>query len=208
MSWTKRKFVASFLITAFAVTAVSGPVFAAPEDPRAQRAKRYRKPASNSDVEAGCAHITVNAPIDVVRKVVMDYGDYSKFIKRYKNNELQFQMKTKLVGREGDKHDVYMEVPVMKGTAKFWGIVRFEPPKTVGTDEVIEGRLVKGNVKRLDARWRLRKIDDNNTRVDVELLIIPKLPLPGSLITGELEFVSDVSVTGARDESQRRAAAK
>lgn len=189
----------------FGATGLTGHAAAAPAMPKA---KRYRKPAPDSSVLAGCAHITVNAPPDAVRAVVTDYGSYSKFIKRYKNDELQFQMKTKVVGRDGDRRDVYMEVPVMKGTAKFWGIVRFDPPKVVGEEEIIEGRLVKGNVKRLDARWRIRKLDDVSTRLDCELLILPKLPLPGDLITGELEFVADVSVTGARGESEKKGAAK
>ena len=117
-------------------------------------------------------------------------------------------MKTKVVGRHGDKTDVYLEVPIMKGTAKVWGIVRFDPPKTASGEEVVEGRMLKGNVERLEARWRIRKIDDANTRLDLELLILPKIPLPGQLITGELEFVSDVSVSGARTRAEQTKDAK
>lgn len=176
---------------------------APPSAAQSKKAKRYRKAADGTDVMAGCAHVTVQAPADVVRKVITQYGDYSSFVKRYKNNELQFQMKTKVVGREGANTDVYLEVPIMKGTAKVWGVVRFGPPKLVGGEEVIEGRLLKGNVRRLEARWRIRKLDDASTRLDLELLILPKIPLPGQLITGELEFVSDVSVTGARTRAEK-----
>jgi hypothetical protein len=210
MKATKRILLGLGMAATALVLSSGEPASAAPGGPAqaAQKAKRYRKPAPGTDVQAGCAHVTVNAPTDVVRKVVLGYGDYSKFIKRYKNNELQFQMKTKVVGRHGDKTDVYLEVPIMKGTAKVWGIVRFDPPRTASGEEVVEGRMLKGNVERLEARWRIRKIDDANTRLDLELLILPKIPLPGQLITGELEFVSDVSVSGARTRAEQTKDAK
>jgi hypothetical protein len=205
MKATKRILLGFGAALAALLLSSGQPALAAPAAAAApaQKAKRYRKPAPGTDIQAGCAHVTVNAPPDVVRKVVTGYGDYSKFIKRYKNNELQFQMKTKVVGRHGDKTDVYLEVPIMKGTAKVWGIVRFDPPKAAGGEEVVEGRMLKGNVERLEARWRIRKIDDASTRLDLELLILPKIPLPGQLITGELEFVSDVSVSGARTQAEQ-----
>ena len=38
----------------------------------------------------------------------------------------------------------------MVPASKIWAIVRFSPPKTEGDQEIVRGRLVKGNVKRLD----------------------------------------------------------
>lgn len=176
----------------------------AADAPANVKAQRYRKPVSNQRIQAGCARITVAAPIDTVRKVVSDFNRYSSFMKRYKDGKLQLQISAKLVGRVGEKRDVYLDVPILKGAAKVWGVLRFEPPKASGDEEILEGRLVKGNVERLDARWRLRKIDASRTSVDLELLIVPKVPVPHDLVTGELEFVSDVSVSGVRNEAERQ----
>lgn len=190
------------------LTALVGNAVAAADAQVLQKAQRYRKSVPNQSIQAGCARVTVAAPIDTVRKVVNDFNHYSTFMKRYKDGKVQLQISAKLVGRSGEKRDVYLDVPILKGAAKVWGVLRFEPPKLVGDDEVLEGRLVKGNVERLDARWHLRKIDANHTAVDLELLIVPKVPVPHDVVTGELEFVSDVSVTGVRSEAERLARAE
>jgi hypothetical protein len=193
------------------VCLTTGVLFAAPSPEAraagsnpAPAAQRYHKLVPPESIEAGGARIEVQAPLDTVRAVVNDFNHYSSFLKRYKNGRLQLQISARLVGHSGDKKDVYLEVPILKGSAKVWGLLRFEPIKVVNGEEILEGKLVKGNVARLDARWRMRKIDEQRTNADLELLIVPQVPVPGSVITGELEFVADVAVTGTRDESERR----
>ena len=149
--------------------------------------------------------IRVAAPTDTVRAVINDFDHYASFIKRYKDGRVQLQVSAKLVGRVGDKKDVYLSVPIMKGAAKVWGVLRFDPAKVSGDDEILEGHLVKGNVERLDARWTLRKLDASTTHLSLELLIVPKIPVPHEVVTDELEFVSDVGVTGARNEAEQKA---
>lgn len=166
-------------------------------------AQRYRKAVPQQRIQAGCARIETDANVETVRRVVTDFDHYSSFIKRFKNGKLQLQVTAKVVGRNGDKRDVYLEVPILKGSAKVWGLLRFDAMRNVDGEDVLEGKLVKGNVDRLDARWRIRKIDDTRTAVHLELLIVPKVPVPGDLVTGELEFVSDVAVTGTRNEAER-----
>lgn len=170
-----------------------------------ERAQRYRKAIPNQSIQAGCARIRVAAPPDTVREVINDFDHYASFIKRYKDGRVQLQVSAKLVGRVGDKKDVYLSVPIMKGAAKVWGVLRFGPAKVSGDDEILEGHLVKGNVERLDARWTLHKVDPANTHLSLELLIVPKIPVPHEVVTDELEFVSDVGVTGARNEAEQKA---
>ena len=38
------------------------------------RAERYRKAVSGESIEAGCARIAVNAELETVRRVVMDFN--------------------------------------------------------------------------------------------------------------------------------------
>lgn len=196
------KFRSSSLVVGLFV-ALLVPAADAAEASSSTKAQRYRKPVANESIQAGCARIDASANVETVRKVVSDFDHYSSFIRRYKNGKLQLQLTAHTVGRTGDKRDVYLEVPILKGTAKVWGLLRFDAMKSVNGEDVLEGKLVKGNVQRLDARWRIRKIDDTKTAVHLELLIVPKVPVPSDLITGELEFVSDVAVTGTRDEAER-----
>ena len=138
----------------------------------------------------------LRTPVAVVRSVVLDYKNYPSFISRFE--------KARVVGRSGDKTDVYLQVPILKGAAKVWAIVRFEPVAQVNGGEVIVGHMIKGNVKRLDATWRLRKIDEASTRVALELLIVPDMPVPGSLVVPEVRFAAAKAVEGSRDESEKR----
>jgi hypothetical protein len=202
-----RRTLAAYLVGGLSLVSFSHPARATQAAAPA-RAERYRKPVPGERIQAGCARVAVNVRLEAVRKVVTDFDRYASFIKRTKDGKLQLQITAKAVGRKGDKQDVYLEVPVLKGTAKVWGLLRFDPIKVVDGEEVLEGKLIKGNVHRLDARWRLRKLADDKTAVHLELLIIPKVPVPADVLTGELEFVSDVAVTGARDESERRNRAK
>lgn len=176
-------------------------------DAAGEKAQRYRKPVPNQSIQAGGARIRVAASSDRVRQVINDFDHYSSFIKRYKDGRVQLQVSAKVIGRVGDKRDVYLTVPILKGAAKVWGVLRFDPAKVSGEDEILEGHLVKGNVERLDARWTLRKLDAGNTHLSLELLIVPKVPVPREVVTDELEFVSDVGVTGARNEAEQKAKA-
>ena len=129
---------------------------------------------------------------------MLDYKNYSSFMKRFE--------KSVVVGRSGDKTDVYLQVPILKGAAKVWAVVRFEPVKEVNGTEIVVGHMVKGNVKRLDATWRLKKLDDTTTNVVLELLIVPDLavPVPDSLVVPEVRFAAAKAVEGSRDEAEKR----
>lgn len=158
--------------------------------------ERYEVDAPESPIKAGAARVTVKAPVKMVEKIITDFKSYSEFISKFE--------KSRVVGREGDKTDVYLQVPILKGAAKVWAVVRFEPVKNVNGWDIVEAHMIKGNVKRLDARWRMKKIDDENTQLNLELLIVPKLPVPGSLVTGEVAYAADVAVVGSRDRAERK----
>lgn len=151
----------------------------------------------SSGYKAGAARAVVHAPQRVVRSVVTDFGRYEDFITRFKS--------AKVVGRSGDKTDVYLQVPIMKGALKIWAVVRFDPPSAQGGDEVISGKMIKGNVKRLDALWRIKRLDETRTELTLELLIVPELPIPEGLRLKELRFAASKAVSGTRDEAERRA---
>jgi ribosome-associated toxin RatA of RatAB toxin-antitoxin module len=163
-------------------------------------AERYEVLTPHSSIKAGAARVHVAAAPDAVKKIVTDYKNYPDFISKFE--------KARVVGKEGDKTDVYLQVPILKGAAKIWAVVRFEPPKSVNGEDVVTGSMVKGNVKRLDATWRIKKIDDQNTQLHLELLILPKLPVPGSLVTGEVAYAADEAVMGSRNRAEKEAREK
>lgn len=158
-------------------------------------AERYQVDATGTSIRGGAARVTVKAPVKLVQKTVMDFKNYGDFISKFE--------KVRVVGREGDKTDVYLQVPILKRAAKIWAVLRFDAPKTVDGWEVVDARMVKGNIKRLDARWRIKRIDDENTQLNLEMVIVPKMPVPGSLVTDEASYASDVAVMGVRDRSEQ-----
>jgi ribosome-associated toxin RatA of RatAB toxin-antitoxin module len=185
--------IAGTLFTSISVAAAPGP---GPELQKWRQVARFDVKTPYSAMNAGAARVNVDAPEELVRSVVLDYKNYSSFMSRFE--------KSRIVGRSGDKTDVYLQVPILKGAAKVWAIVRFEPVKEVNGTEVVIGHMVKGNVKRLDATWRLKKLDDVTTQVVLELLIVPELPVPDSLVVPEVAFAAAKAVEGSRDEAEKR----
>lgn len=162
--------------------------------------ERYEKQTPLSEIKAGGSRAAIHAPLEVVRTVVTDFDGYGSYIKRFD--------KAKVIGRHGDKTDVYLQVPIMKGAAKVWAVIRFDPPKPTGNgdDVVVVGKLLKGNVKRLDAKYQISKIDDQNTKLDLELLIVPDwvVPVPNRLVAGEASYAASRAVLGLRNASEQR----
>jgi ribosome-associated toxin RatA of RatAB toxin-antitoxin module len=157
--------------------------------------EQYEVQKAESTIKAGASRVHVRAPSSVVKKVVLDFAAYERFISEFE--------KSRVVGKKDDKTDVYLQVPILHGAAKIWAVVRFEPPKAVSEDEeVVSAHMLTGNVKRLDATWRIRKIDDENTQLQLEMLIVPKLPFPGSIITGEVSRAAKFAVRGSRDRAE------
>ncbi|HEX3775546.1 MAG TPA: SRPBCC family protein [Polyangiaceae bacterium] len=177
------------------VTVAAAPA-AGPDRDKWHQIDRFDVKTPWSDTNAGAARGNVDAPVDVVRSVVLDYKNYASFISRFE--------KSRVVGKSGDKTDVYLQVPILKGAAKVWAIVRFEPPKQLNGSEVVEGHMIKGNVKHLDATWRLKKLDDSSTQVVLELLIVPDMPVPDSLVVPEVRYAAAKAVEGSRDEAEKR----
>ena len=183
----------SLLLSSVAVAAAPA---AGPELQKWRQVARFDVKTPYAEMNAGAARVNVDAPQDLVRQVVLDYKNYANFMTRFE--------KSRIVGRSGDKTDVYLQVPILKGAAKVWAIVRFEPVKEVNGSEVVVGHMIKGNVKRLDATWRLKKLDDASTQVVLELLIVPDMPVPDSLVVPEVRYAAAKAVEGSRDEAEKR----
>jgi ribosome-associated toxin RatA of RatAB toxin-antitoxin module len=161
-----------------------------------RKVTRYEVKMDRANVPVGAARVVVRAPTATVKSVVTDFTKYSKIITKFEQ--------ARVVGKSGDRTDVYLQVPILKGAAKIWAIVRFDPPQRVGNEDVIRGKLVKGNVKRLDAIWRIRPVDEQNSELDLELYIVPDLPAPRSLVLSEERGAAAKAVADTRKEAERR----
>jgi ribosome-associated toxin RatA of RatAB toxin-antitoxin module len=166
---------------------------------RATRAaERYNLPTPGTSINTGGAQILVNAPLALVRQIVTDYGHYQDFMTKFR--------RSRVVQKNKDFTDVYLQVPIMHGAATFWGVTRFGKPKRLANGtEIIEGTLQQGNVDEFKAVWKLVPVDANHTILKVELLILPRLPLPASIVTPELEYASDQAVTASRNRAEASA---
>jgi ribosome-associated toxin RatA of RatAB toxin-antitoxin module len=160
--------------------------------------QRYETLTPVSSTKAGGARVQVHAPIEVVERVIMDFGSWGRHIHKFE--------KAKVVGRNGDRTQVYLQVPILKGASRIWVVAEFEPIKRTENGDVIVAKMLKGNVKRLDARWRLSKIDEENTKVELELLLEPDwpLPVPKSLVTEEATNAAEQAVDGHRRAAEAR----
>lgn len=159
------------------------------------RSRRYELRVPESSIKAGAARIAVRAPLDTVERVVTDFNHYPRFISHFK--------RAKVLGHSARNTDVYLEVPILHGAAKIWAILRFSPPKWVNGEEDIEAHMLRGNVKRLDAKWRLARIDDRDTELSLEMLIVPAAPMPSSFVTHEVAYAADQAVTGSCRRAER-----
>jgi len=166
-----------------------------PAEAKDRRTSRYTVTTPHSSIEAGAARTQVRATRDEVAKLVADFDGYTKFIRRFE--------RVKVVGRSQDSVDVYMQVPILKGAAKIWAVVRFAPMRTQGNEHILEGHMIRGNVERLDAKWRIARVDDQSSELRLEMLIVPKLPVPGSLVTGEVAYAADKAVGDVRNYAER-----
>ncbi len=173
-----------------------GSVDAAAAPSSCAKAQRYSVKTPMSSIQAGGAKIDVAADAELVAQIIQDFGSYPKLSDKFE--------KARVIGHNGADTDVYMQVPILKGAAKIWAVMRFTPVRAVNGDQILSGHMVKGNVKRLDAKWTVRAAGSKQSHVELELLIVPKLPVPGSLVTSETAYAADKAVTGVRDRAERR----
>jgi ribosome-associated toxin RatA of RatAB toxin-antitoxin module len=169
---------------------------------RSRDAIRYSAAMPDASIRAGAAMIAVDAPLAEVRQIVTDFAHYQDFVPGFQ--------KSRILARGPAGTDVYLQAPILHGAATLWAVVRFGSPVRDGAGEKIEGRKTgRANVDDLRATWRLYPIDANRTLLKLEFLVVPTLPLPGAMITPQLEESAEDTVRAcrARAESQTASSA-
>jgi hypothetical protein len=161
------------------------------------KAEKYRVSRKGTSMQAGAARTYVKAPVEVTRSSVTDYAHYAQMIPRFEQ--------ARIVARHGDKTDVYLRVPILKGAATIWAVLRFEPPRAIGNgDYVVTARMLSGNVKRFDATYRIWKIDEVSSQLHLEMLIEPKFPAPKSIVADQVAGACKNAVSHLRADAEKR----
>ncbi len=165
---------------------------------RSRDAVRYSVAMSGTPIRAGGAMLAVDAPLADVRRIVTDYAHYQDFLPGFQ--------RSRILARGPSGTDVYLQAPILHGAATLWAVVRFGLPVHDGTGEKIEGiKTGPANLDDLRATWKLYPIDANRTLLKLEFLMIPSLPLPGAMITPQLEESSEDAIRACRDRAEAQA---
>lgn len=147
-----------------------------------------------SKFRVGRAEIFVSAPMKDVKAAVLDYAAYSSIIPKFQ--------KSKVLKREGESAEVYLQIPILKGAATLWAQESFAKPVAEGKGEKIVGSYLKGNVDSLEATWHYRPVDATHTVVTLDIFIAPKIVAPESLVTKEVEDACGDGVRAIRDKAE------
>jgi ribosome-associated toxin RatA of RatAB toxin-antitoxin module len=161
----------------------------------AGRVDRYRVKtlAPASAVDTGGASAVIEAPLAEVRALITDYGHYTDFIPAFQQ--------ARVLSRKAGESEIYLQVPIAHGAATIWGVVRMAkaaPRPDPEGGEVVRGTFVKGNVADFRAAWHLIPLSESRTQLRLELLVVPQMPIPSSMLTSYLEGAAARGVSGVQ----------
>jgi hypothetical protein len=144
----------------------------------------------------GHAEVVVQAPIELVELQVRAFGQYKDLAPR--------RIKTsRIVDKTEAGTDVYMQIAIMNGFVTIWQIIRFGATQQVAADtRLIEGNLLKGNVKGSHSAFALRRVDDKRTILRADILSSVEVPVPQELIDEELRDYAADALSALRDKAQ------
>jgi hypothetical protein len=190
-------------VLALAALVVTTPLRADAPDPEATRLSaaghsvkwNWTPPGRNE--RFGHAETLIHASEIDVKRLVLDYARYKELAPSITTS--------RVVNHWPDGSlDVYLAMGVLNNTISFWNVTRFEPPKTAGNDEVIEGKMVpgKGNIDNSVVIWTLHPAGEGWTVLKFDVLLNPGVPAPQSLIDEQLRDSAMDAVNSIHDRVQ------
>ncbi len=148
----------------------------------------------------GRAEILVAAPLDLVRQEVTAYNRYRELAPEKFN-------RSRIIGKENGQTDVYMQVPILGGLVVLWQVMRFGPVAPAGAgSERVEGSYVRGNLRAANVIYTLTPLDARRSLLRMDLLVLPNMTAPQSVIDEELRDAAATAIEGMRDRAERQAA--
>jgi hypothetical protein len=188
----------------WAATGVTGPARADAGDPDAVRIAAAGHPLKwnwtprGKSQKFGHAETLIHAPVDTVRRLVVDYGHYTLLAGSITTSRVVAH------GPDGST-DVYLRMGVLNNTFSVWNVTRFTPIRTAPEGgEVVEGQMVpgKGNIDDSAFVWTMHPAGDGWTVLKFDLVLRPGLPAPQSLIDEQLRDSAMDAVDSIHDRAQ------
>jgi len=151
--------------------------------------------AATSDERDRECEATIDAPVDRVRALVIDYEHYATNLPKFG--------RSRVLKRTPREADVYLQIPVLHGAANLWAVARFTGPMVSNDNERVEGKyLDQGNVSAFHCLWTYARVDDKHTHLKFAVLMLPKFPLPHSVIEKELTDACRDAVNAVKEHAE------
>ncbi len=184
--------------TAFAQQApATSPTAAGPATPAAAPMDLQAVVRPGTDVRAGRVATVINASFDTLTNVLLDFSRYREFLPQV--------AESRVIQRRHGQVDVYFRVPLLDNLGQVWSLVRFGVTRSPSS-LVIDGQQVQGNMRRFEYRIEAEEIPGTpRTRVTLQLLGLPGLPLPTSYLTNQHGRWAVRGMTALRARSERAA---
>lgn len=142
----------------------------------------------------GHAEGLVHAPPPVVKAKLEDFAHYKELAgPKFKT--------VRVIDKQGDKTDVYFQLPIMKGLITINYVTRFPPaqPAEGGSGDVVEGTFVKGNIKDMHIAFTVRPGPEPDSSIMVcDLVLHPTVPAPQSALDEELRDACGDAINAVR----------
>jgi hypothetical protein len=90
-----------------------------------------------------------------------------------------------------------MQWAALHGAIKMWARFDMNPSKD-GETEVWTSSFIDGNVRQAAATWSMTPLDGNRTELSLEAFLLPKLPMPSSLLNDENTSGAEKGVVAMR----------
>jgi ribosome-associated toxin RatA of RatAB toxin-antitoxin module len=139
-------------------------------------------------VHWGRAATELNVPKAEVLRVVEDYAGYKRFLPHFRAS--------RVISRRERAALVYFEAQI--AMFAFWSEMRVRPLEPVDDTESIAGKMIRGNAQLMEARWDIRSVNPRRTWVALQLILVPKAPLPASFVSAENASAARRAIKGLR----------
>jgi ribosome-associated toxin RatA of RatAB toxin-antitoxin module len=172
-----RHLAIAVLLTALGASTAAAQDSAATIASRIGNRVSVRAVDSDGSVGYGESTAVVDAPIDDVMAVVLDYGNYAEFMPHF--------TQSRVLSARGSSAMVYMQASAFHDTITLWANMRLRKRPNRGDTQIVEGSMTRGNLDTFTATWEVTPLDEGRTLVRFRLLIDPDMPFPSGVITDE-----------------------
>ena len=134
----------------------------------------------------------VDASVDQVTDVILDYANYREFMPNF--------VTSRVLSQRGSKALVYMQASALAGLSTLWAEMQLSMRILSASTRVVSARMLRGNLKNFQAEWHVTPFDASHSLVAFELCADPdfQLPFASGLVSDYNEKEAVASIVGLR----------